>query len=131
MQNAEWVPRRVFHVLVDNGMQYVILHVETDQGFAVIQLQTSIQELHPNRIVPPNSPVGEPECNGRVETGIIKVQEKASAIRQQAEYNIQSKALDEALVMSWLVGWAVEFISKYAVGSDGRTPFERIRRKIV
>ena len=31
--------------------------------------------------------------------------------------------------MAWLVRWAAELFSKYAVGDDGRTPYERIRKE--
>ena len=31
--------------------------------------------------------------------------------------------------MHWLVRWAAELLSKYAVGSDGKTPYERVHKE--
>ena len=43
------------------------------------------------------------------------------------EQGIKEQIPDEHPIMAWMVRWAVEFISKYAPGDDGRIPFERIR----
>ena len=32
-------------------------------------------------------------------------------------------------IISWMVRWAVEFISNYSVGYDGKSPYERIREE--
>ena len=31
--------------------------------------------------------------------------------------------------MAWMIRWAAELISKYAVGEDGKTPYERFRQE--
>ena len=91
--------------------------------------QTAMQDLHPDHIFPINSPVGESECNGRIENGIRRAQEKIRALRHQFESNIKCRVPDEAPVMVWLVRWVAELLSKYAVGSDVKTPYERIHRE--
>ena len=126
---AEWVPWRIIQDLDNSGIQSIKLQVKTDQEPAMINIQTAMQELRPDKIIPTNSPVGESECNGRVENAIRRVQEKIRAIRHQVEDNIKCKILEDALLMSWLVGWSAELLSKYAVGEDGRTPYERIRKE--
>ena len=45
------------------------------------------------------------------------------------ESGIKCRVPDDAPLMSWLVRWAVELLSKYAPGDDGRTPYERIRNE--
>ena len=91
-------------------------------------VQKAITELRPN-VIFTNSPVGEPECNGRAENIIRRVQEKFRALRHHVEQGIGEKIPDDAPIMSWVVRWAAEVISKYAPRDDGRTPFERIRRE--
>ena len=73
-----------------------------------------------------NSPVGESECNGRVENAVRRVQEKIRVLRHQLERNIKEPLHNNSPIMAWFVRWATEIISKYAPGDDGRTPFERI-----
>ena len=72
-------------------------------------------------------PWGESECNGRVENAIRRVQEKIRTLRHQLEHNIKTRVPDDSPIMAWLIRWAAELLSKYAVGDDGRTPYERIR----
>ena len=110
-------------------MQNVKLHIKTDQEPSIINVQIAIQELSVDRVIPLNSPVGEFECNGRVENAIKRVQEKTRALRHQIEYHIRAKIPDDAPIMSWMVRWSAEFLSKYAVGADGNIPYERIRQE--
>ena len=81
----------------------------------MISLQKAVQSMRPAEVVPVNSPVGESECNGRVENAIRRVQDKSRALRHQLETNMKMKILDCTQVMAWLVRWAAELISKYTV----------------
>ena len=126
---AEWVPRRVIQDLANNGMRNIKIHVKTDQEFAVVNLLIAMQDLSPDRTIPVSSPVGESECNGRVEDTVRRVQENMRTLRQQIESSIKCNIPDEAPIMSWLVRWAAELLSTYVVGSDGRTPCERVHKE--
>ena len=74
-----------------------------------------------------NSPVGESQSNGRVENAIRRIQEKARALRHHLERGIQQRIPDDSSIMAWFVRWAGGLISKYAIGDDGRSAYERIR----
>ena len=126
---AEWVPRRVTQDLVNNGMQNIRVHVKTGQEVAMVNLQIAMQDPSPYRIIPVNSPVGESECNGRVENTIRRVQEKVRTLRFQIESNTKCKIPDEAPLMHWLVRWAAELLSKYVVGSEWKTFYERVHKE--
>ena len=71
--------------------------------------------------------MGESESNGRVENAIRRVQEKVRVLCHQIECGIQGKIPDDAPVFAWMIRWAGELISKYAIGDDGKTAYERIR----
>ena len=126
---AEWVPKRIIRDLSNIGMQNARIQIKIDQEPAMINIQTALQELQADRIIPLNSPVGESESNGRVENPIRRVQEKIRAIRHHVEININCQILEEAPITAWLIRWSAELISKYAVGEDGRTPYERLRKE--
>ena len=113
MGKAEWVPRRVLQDVANNGMQDIVIELKIDQEPAIVNVQTAIQEMHPNKVIPVNSPVGESECNGRVENAIKRIQEKVRTIRHQIEHNIKCKIFDEAPIISWLVRLPAELIFKY------------------
>ena len=115
--------------MANSGLQDVRIQVKTDQEPAMINIQIALQELQPNRIIPINSPVGESESNGRVENAIRRVQEKFRAVRHHVETNIKCRVLEGAPVMAWMIRWAAELISKYSIGEDGKTPYERLRKE--
>ena len=95
----------------------------------MLNVQTAMQELHPDRIIRINNPVGESECNGRIENAIRRLQEKITVLRHQIDSIIKHKISDEAPIMSWLVRWAAELLSKYAIADDGKTRYERVHEE--
>ena len=123
---AHWLPEKMVQDLDNIGLMHETIQMKSDQEPSIITVQKPIQELRPN-VIPTNSPVRESECNGRVENTIRRVQEKVRTLRHQLEQGIGDKIPDDAPIMSWLVRWAAELISKYATGDDGRTPYERVR----
>ena len=64
-----------------------------------------------------------------MENTIRRVQEKSRTLRHHVEQCIKERIPDDAPILAWMVRWAADVISKYALGDDGRTPFERIRKE--
>lgn len=126
---AHWSPRRIVQDLDNNGLKDVTIQLKSGQESSTNNVQTMVHGIRPGMVIPTNSPVGEPQCNARVENVIRSVQEKVRALRHQVGNNIKCRALDDAALMSWLVRWAAELLSKYAPGDNGRTPYERIRQE--
>ena len=126
---ASWLPRRIVQDLDNNGLEDAKIQLKSDQVPSIVKLQTAVQEIRPGMVIPTNSPVAESQCNGRVENIIRRVQEKVRTLRHQLESNIRYKISDDAPIMSWLVRWAAELLSKYFPGGDGRIPYERIRQE--
>ena len=123
---ASWVLEKLIQDLDNCGFKEVRIQLKTDQGPAMISFQGAIQSLRPKEVIPVNSPVGESESNGRVENAIRRVQEKTTVLRHQLETNIKMKIFDSTPVMSWLVRWSAELLSKYTRGDDGKSPHERL-----
>ena len=126
LEEAHWLPERIVQDLDNIGLGHERIQLKTDQEPAIVTVQRTIQELRPG-IIPTNSPVGESECNGRIENTIRRVQEKIRARRHQVEQGMKEKIPDEAPIMSWLVRWVAEPVSKYSPRDDGRTLYERVR----
>ena len=70
---ANWLSRRIIQDLDNNGLKDAKIQLKTDQEPAIVNLQTEIQELRSGRVIPTNSPVGESQCNGRVENTIRRI----------------------------------------------------------
>ena len=71
--------------------------------------------------------MGESESNGRVENAIRRAQEKIRAVRHHVEANMKCQIFEETLIMAWMARWSAELISKYVVGENGKTSYERFR----
>ena len=128
-KEANWLPKRLVTDLDNIGLQNVRIIVKIDQEPANVEVQTAMQELRPDLIIPVNSPVGESESNGRAENAIRRVQEQIRTLRHHVEQRVGIKIPDQAPIMAWLVRWAGELISKYSRGDDGKSPYERTRGK--
>ena len=124
---ASWLPKKLVQDLDNTGLQDARIIVKADQEPAIVDVQTAMQELRPNQIVPINSPVGESESNGRAENFIRRTQEKIRTLRHHLESKAGIKLPDQSPVMAWLVRWSAELLSKYSRGDDGKSPYERIR----
>ena len=88
-----------------------------------------MQRLRDAKTIPIDSHVGESECNGRVENTIRRVQDKARTLKShiEAETGLEVDKLED--VMSWIIRWSGELITRYHVGRDKKTAYERIRGK--
>ena len=123
---AHWVPRRIVQDLENSGMGRSCILFKTDQEPFIICVQKVVQEIKPE-VVPINSPVGESACNGRVENTVRRIQKKMRTVRHQLEKGIGHTIDDQSPIMAWMAMWSAELISKYSLGEDGKTPYERIR----
>ena len=81
---VHWVPKRVLQDLEKNGLIQSRVMIQADQEPATVCVQNVIQELQPD-MIPINSPLGEPACNGRVENCVRRVQEKTRTLRSKVE----------------------------------------------
>ena len=95
----------------------------------MVALQHEVQRLRDATTIPVNSPVGESECNGRVENTIRRVQDKARTLKSHMEAETGLEVYELPDLMSWIVRWSGELITRYHVGKDKRTAYERIRGK--
>ena len=85
--------------------------IKGGQEISIVALQHDVQRLRDAKTIPVNSPVGESECNGRVENTIRRVQDKARTLKSHidAETGLESDKLSD--LMSWIVRWSGELIA--------------------
>ena len=126
LEGAAWLPKRIPQDLDMCGYKDITIQFKSDQEPAIVNLQIATQEVRQG-VIPTNSPVGESDSNGRVEGAIRRVQEKVRALRHHSACGIQQRLPDDSPIMAWSIRWAGEFISKYSVGDDGKSAYERIR----
>ena len=135
---AHVVPRKGF--AHEHGAEEMIKDIEK-LGYSDVILKCdgeaalkTIQEVVRNRrekgkTVLENSPVGDSRANGAAERAVQSVSEQVRVIRRGLEQRLGLKLSSKHPVMTWLVEHSADLISKYQVGEDGKTAYERWKGK--
>ena len=122
-----WIEKRVARDIDNIGHKDIKIIVKSDQERAVVALQHAIRKERIGKIVCVNSPVGESESNGRVENAIRQVEEKVRTLKRHFEEEIGTVIEPDATIMSWMIRWAGELVSKFHLEKDRKTDNERIQ----
>ncbi len=77
-------------------------------------------------IIPVESPPLESESNGAAENGVKLMNGLLRVHRMAVERNIGGQFPAKPPVMTWLVGYVADVVTKYLQGSGGRTAYERL-----
>jgi hypothetical protein len=71
--------------------------------------------------------VGDSNANGVAERAVQSVEEMVRVLKLALEGRVKSKVSVTHKVFPWLVEHAADILTKFVVGRDGRTAFERAR----
>ena len=104
------------------------VQVKSDKDPAIVTLQKEIRYLRRGKTICTNSPVGESECNGRAENAIKRVEAKIRTLRSALESKLKAKIDMNKPFGTWLIRWAEEMSTKYTLGNDRMTAWQRRRR---
>jgi hypothetical protein len=122
-----WLAKRIAKDIDNCGTKTAKIQIKPDQEPAIVNLQEEVRELRRGRTICTNSPVGESECNGRAENAVRQVQVKVRTFRAAIETKMKEKLDMSRPFTTWLIRWAGEVLTKYSVGSDSKTPWQRRR----
>ena len=73
------------------------------------------------------SPVGESQSNGKVEDAGKLVREFTRVLKEQLEEEAGMKISGNEPITLWMIRWASMICSRFLVGKDGKTGYERRR----
>ena len=80
-------------------------------------------------ILPEESEVGESQSNGVIERAIQEVEGLVRTLKDQVEEKYQQHIQQDHPFLAWLIRHAVDLWSKFQLGVDGKTPYERLKGK--
>ena len=94
-------------------------------------VRDAVARYHGGKVVPEGPPKGESQSNGAVEEAGKTVREFVRVLKEHLEYyaNMQLKCDD--VITLWMIRWSAMLCSRYLVGRDGLTAYERARKCIV
>ena len=76
-------------------------------------------------VIPEQSPAGESQSNGKIEEAGRTIRSMAKVFKDMMEAKINDEIRSDSNIMQWLVRWAAMLYSRYKVGLDGKTAYER------
>ena len=134
---AHAVPRKgVSHVFGSEqickdieGLGYKEVVIKTDNEPAMITLQQEIKSKRSDRTILENSPVGESQSNGVAERAVRAIANQVRTMRSAWKSRVGVEFPATHPVTAWLVSHAGDMLTKFQVGKDGKTGYERARGK--
>ena len=136
----EWLAKKVVSDIEAMGYGRIIL--KSDQEVSITELQSELKyererlmkevgekvKMIRNAItILENSPVGESKANGDIENAIQQLQGQVRTIKDQVQFHAKVKIPVAHPLLAWLIPFASLTITRYSVGSDGRTAYERVK----
>ena len=101
--------------------------VKTDGEPALLAVRNALMRYHGGIMIPECPAKGEKAENGLIEEAGKTVREFVCTFISAIEYGIDDTLPLDATIIPWIVRWAAICYSRYKVGKDGRTAYERLR----
>jgi len=124
------VVKRIVKWLNNLGHRKIIY--KSDQENAMTEIWRKVKEdqtVECKEMVPEESPKGDSQSNGFIERCVREVKGMIRTGQSALEERIGTVIDIESETMQWLVEYAGCLLSRYKVGTDGQTPYERIKAK--
>ena len=100
---------------------------KSDWEQALLAVRNALMKYHGGVEIPESPAKGEKAENGLIEEAGKTVREFVCASISQIEDGIDDRLELDIDIIPWIVRWAAICYSRYAVGKDGRTAYERLR----
>ena len=101
--------------------------LKRDNENPVKAFKDAVGTLLGGRVIPENPPKGESQSNGRIEEAGKTIRGFVRVMKDQVETEAAVKLEGRDNIVQWLVRWGAMVPSRFLVGKDGKTPFERRR----
>ena len=103
------------------------LIMKSDGERLIIALGESLAKFHGDRITPESPANGESKSNGAVEETGKTIRRQTKVMKEQVQDKAKTALHPEDPVVQWMIRWSVMLTSRFSIGRDGRSAFERRR----
>ena len=88
-------------------------------------VREALARCHGGRVTPEQFPRWEHQANGLAEVTGRHVRDQARVLKLHLQHKIGRQVLESEPIMPWLLRSAAMSLSRFQVGHDGKTPYER------
>ena len=119
-----WILDKLNRNICTLGRHNIVL--KTDGEPSIVAMQAKIAEKREGFTIPKNPPAYNPESNGPIEKGVQDLNGQTRCVKAALESRIKKKVKASSAVMEWGIAHAGFVVSRFAVGHDGKTPWQRL-----
>ena len=105
------------------------LIMKSDCEPAILAVRNAVMKYHGGIVIPEAPAKGEKADNGLIEEAGKTIREYVCTFLSRIEDGVDDKIPLDANIIPCIVRWAAICYSRYAVGKDGRTAYERLRAR--
>ena len=105
----------------------IILKCDGEAGIKAVR--EALGRYHGGEVVPEEPAKGESQSNGTVEEAGKTVREYVRVYKEQIEMKTGAKLSSDSTIVLWAIRWAAMALSRFQVGTDGKTAYERRKQR--
>ena len=103
--------------------------MKSDGEASIVAFREALAKFHGGMVVPEMSAKGESQSNGAAEAAGSAVRDFTRVLKEQLEKKANIKVESSDVIVQWMVRWAAMLNSRFLVGKDGLTAYERLKGK--
>ena len=112
-----------------NRLGYSRVNLKSDQEQSIVALSKAAKAQWNREIIPEYVPKGEHQSNGEVERAVQSAHGIARTVKDFLEERLKIALEPTGPVLSWLVEYSSTLANLCRTGSDGLTPYHRLKGK--
>ena len=112
-----------------NRLGYSRVNLKSDQEPSIVALGKAAKAQWNNEIILEYVPKGEHQSNGEVERAVQSAHGIARTVKDFLEEKLKIALEPTGPVLAWLVEYSSTLLNLFQVGSDGLTPYHRLKGK--
>ena len=99
--------------------------IKTDREASIVALRDAVARYHGGIVTPEVPPTGESQAHGSAEDNGRRMRSLVKVNKDQLEERASVKLQSTDVILLWMIRRAAMVYSRYKVGEDGETVYER------
>ena len=122
----EWAMKQAAADIEYLGRRDVRLKTDGEPAIVAVQSNLIARRAPPRKTLPTNPPRFDPQANGCIEKGMQDYNVQLRKLKIALERNIQQNIPCKSAILEWMVEHAGFLHTRYVLGRDGKTAYERL-----
>ena len=121
-----WIAKRAAKFIDQLGHNRVTLRCDNELAVEALAMEIAQLAKRRSQPVPERPPVGESQSNGILERAVELVAGQARTLKAALAHRTGARVPPDARLLCWLVEVAAYLMNRCDIGSDGKTPLQRL-----